>query len=234
MVVDSTDALLEEQTNYYRTRGAISDDWFYRRGRYDRGPVINRQWFVESIEVVQALLNFQASGKVLELGGGTGYWTQHLVTSAQVTVVDVSAESMEASRARLGSFASRVRYIEADVYRWQTVEKFDVVFFAFWLSHVPPRLFESFWAFVRSCLKPDGRVFFVDTLRSKNGIALVHKLPPKGAHEGIRLRDGKKHRVYKTYYTPESLAEQLGALGWETDLHRTREFFLYGSSRPTL
>lgn len=234
MVVDSTDELLEGQTNYYRLRGAISDDWFYRRGRYDRGPVINRQWFVESIEVVQALLNFQAAGKVLELGGGTGYWTQHLVTSAHVTVIDVSRESMEASRVRLGSFASRVRYIEADVFRWQPTEKFDAVFFAFWLSHVPPQLFDRFWSFVRSCLKPDGRVFLVDTLRSKNGIAVVHKLPPRGAQEAIRMRDGKQFKVYKVYYTTESLNERLSDLGWDADLHNTREFFLYGSAVPSI
>jgi hypothetical protein len=37
-----------------------------------------------------------------------------------------------------------------------------VVFFGFWLSHVPLGLFEPFWSLVADCLEPGGRVFFVD------------------------------------------------------------------------
>jgi SAM-dependent methyltransferase len=226
------DPLLDEQTEYYRKRGAVSDDWFYRRGRYDRGPILNRRWFYESVELIQALLTFELSGKVLELGGGTGFWTQHIAMSAeQVTVVDVSAESIAASRARIGSFASRVRYIETDVFSWAPNQKFDAVFSAFWLSHVPPQMFAEFWDFVHSCLKPGGRVFLIETLRSKNGIARDHRLPGKDEKLALRRRLERPYHVYKTYYTPETLRQQLGALGWETDLYATREFFMYGSAQ---
>src|SRR5579875_2403489 len=94
------------------------------------GTIINRQWFREGVELVQAVFDFDIRGKVLELGGGTGYWTQHLVMGADhVTVVDVSAESIAASRKRLGPFVQKVKYIEADVYRWHPTERYDVVFF---------------------------------------------------------------------------------------------------------
>jgi SAM-dependent methyltransferase len=231
-IVASTDALLEEQTEYYRRRGAVSDDWFYRRGRYDRGPILNRQWFYESVELIQALLTFELSGKVLELGGSTGFWTKHIAMSAdQVTVLDVSPESIAASRARLGPFVSRIRYVEADVYRWTPNQKYDAVFFAFWISHVPPHRFDDFWAFVQSCLKPNGRVFTIETQRSKNGIATDHRLPRKG-EPAVRHRLDRKYHVYKTFYTPASLGERLQRLGWTTDFRATREFFLYGSAKP--
>jgi hypothetical protein len=37
-----------------------------------------------------------------------------------------------------------------------------VVFFGFWISHVPLERFEAFWSMVRDCLEPDGRAMFVD------------------------------------------------------------------------
>jgi SAM-dependent methyltransferase len=232
MTGDETEAILAEQTEYYRTRGAVSDDWFYRRGRYDRGPIINRQWFREGVELVQAVFDFDIRGKVLELGGGTGYWTQHLVMGADhVTVVDVSAESIAASRRRLGPFVQKVKYIEADVYRWHPTERYDVVFFAFWLTHVPPDRFERFWAFVRSALVPRGRVFLIDNLRSKNGIAVDHELPGEGEVVAIRKRHGREYRVFKIFYTVSSLTQRLRGLGWETDFRATRDFFLYGSAQ---
>lgn len=55
-----------------------------------------------------------------------------------------------------------MRFIQADLFAWEPDRRYDVVFFGFWLSHVPPARFGSFWALVADCLKPQGRVFFAD------------------------------------------------------------------------
>jgi len=48
-------------------------------------------------------------------------------------------------------------------------ERYDFVFFRFWLSHVPPSRFEQFWDQLRVTLAPGGTVFFVDNrYRKKN------------------------------------------------------------------
>ena len=70
-----------------------------------------------------------------------------------------SPEMLAINAARLRS--PLVRYVEADLFQWQTTEQFDTIFFSFWLSHVPPERFEAFWNLVRSCLAPGGRVFFI-------------------------------------------------------------------------
>jgi hypothetical protein len=50
----------------------------------------------------------------------------------------------------------------SDIYLWRPDTTYDVVFFSFWLSHVPRIRFGDFWSLVRSCLTPLGRVFLID------------------------------------------------------------------------
>jgi hypothetical protein len=38
----------------------------------------------------------------------------------------------------------RVRFVQADLFTWTPDRRYDVVFFGFWLSHVPFERFESF------------------------------------------------------------------------------------------
>src|SRR5919202_1075826 len=100
---------LAEMAAYYRARAAEYDEWFYRRGRYDRSPESNARWFVEVEEVFAALDELGIDGDVLELAPGTGIWTERLLHSARsITAVDASPEMVAINRARLGS--ERVSY----------------------------------------------------------------------------------------------------------------------------
>src|SRR5690349_24212571 len=85
--------VLDEMKTYYRERAAEYDEWFYRRGRYDRGAQSNALWFAEVDEVVKALDDFHLSGDLLELAPGTGIWTERLLrTASSITAVDASGE----------------------------------------------------------------------------------------------------------------------------------------------
>jgi trans-aconitate methyltransferase len=50
--------------------------------------------------------------------------------------MDASAAVLAINRSKVGD--PRVRYVEADLFAWRPDELYDTVFFAFWLSHVPP------------------------------------------------------------------------------------------------
>ena len=102
-----------------------------------------------------------ARGDVLELAGGTGWWTQRLAgTADRLTVVDASPEALAINRGHVGR--TDVDYVVADVFDWRPGRVYDVAFFSFWLSHVPRVRFGPFWALLRSCLAPGGRVFLID------------------------------------------------------------------------
>ena len=155
------DAAIKEQLAYYRARAPEYDECFYGQGRYDRGPQHRAEWLRE-LRLIEAELQPRVHGKtVLELAAGTGLWTKRLLDAgAQVMAVDGSPETLAINRDRVRS--SQVQYQIADIFSWRPRTTFDVVFFSFWLSHVPPYLFNDFWKMVHAALKPKGRVFFID------------------------------------------------------------------------
>jgi demethylmenaquinone methyltransferase/2-methoxy-6-polyprenyl-1,4-benzoquinol methylase len=223
--------ILTEQQTYYRERASEYDDFVLRRGKYDEGADENRRWFAEVDEVKAALAAFDPAGDVLELAAGTGWWTPQLVPYADhVTALDGSPEVLEINRQRVPAGAP-VEYVVGDIFRWAPDRLFDVVFFGFWLSHVPPPLFEEFWGRVRSFLKPDGRVFFVDSLQPAT--AAMRANPHESEISVRRLNDGREYRIVKIFYEPDDLQQRLRALGWDAHVRSTGTFFVYGSAaRP--
>ncbi len=226
---------LHQQIAYYRARATEYDEWFYRRGRYDRGPEVNQCWFAEAQIVADALDAFEPTGSVLELACGTGIWTERLSRHADdLTAVDASPEMLTLNRQRVSS--EKVSYIEADLFEWEPSRQFDVAFFSFWLSHVPPERFDEFWALIRRALRPDGRFFLVDSLHEPTSTAADHRLPERTATTSIRrLNDGREFEIYKVFYDPSQLQARLERMGWSAVVARTSNYFLYahGSSLST-
>jgi hypothetical protein len=60
--------LLSEQRAFYRARAPEYDEWWQRRGRYDRGDPETREWDRQVATVDAALASFAAVGNVLENG----------------------------------------------------------------------------------------------------------------------------------------------------------------------
>jgi SAM-dependent methyltransferase len=226
----SSDRLIEEQIAYYQARAGEYDEWFLRQGRYDHGLEMNARWFAEVEQVARALEAFAPAGDVLELASGTGQWTQRLAPTARsVTAVDSSPEVHAINQERLGGVP--VRYVVADLFRWQPDRQYDTIFFSFWLSHVPPERLESFWSIVRAALAPGGRVFFVDALYEETSTAKNHQLEGPDAHAVTRrLNDGQEYRIVKVFYRPEILTEQLTGWGWRARIERTPTYFYYGEA----
>jgi demethylmenaquinone methyltransferase/2-methoxy-6-polyprenyl-1,4-benzoquinol methylase len=230
--MDAVQDLLAEQARYYRARAGEYDDWWFRRGRYDRGAEANARWFADAAAVGSALERFDPAGDVLELACGTGLWTQRLLDHARsVTAIDASPEVIELARARVGD--SRVEYVQADLFAWEPDRTYDVCFFSFWLSHVPKERFAAFWEKVERSLAPGGRAFFIDSARSDLASAADHKLPdPEEQVMLRRLADGSEYRIVKRFQEPEILQRRLAALGWSAKVEMTPEFFVYGHAIP--
>jgi demethylmenaquinone methyltransferase/2-methoxy-6-polyprenyl-1,4-benzoquinol methylase len=226
------DELLREQQAFYRARAPEYDEWWQRRGRYDRGRDDTEEWGRQVAVVEAALTSFGPAGDVLELAGGTGWWTGRLArTATTLTVVDASPETIAISRERVGR--GDIDYVVADVFEWRPPRPYDVVFFSFWLSHVPRHRFGAFWDLVRSCLVADGRVFFIDN-RTASTPAPDDRDPYVAEYAPDlhirRLNDGSRYRVVKVMYEPDELASLLAAEGWDAEVDGT-SWFVFGSAR---
>jgi SAM-dependent methyltransferase len=231
MTAAAPDPVLAEQLAYYQARAAEYDQWWLRQGRYDRGIEETKRWCQEAAEVEQALKKFAPRGDVLELAGGTGIWTEKLArTASTLVVVDGSSEMLAINAARVAG--PHIERLQADLFEWQPDRQFDVVFFGFWLSHVPAELFEYFWRLVACCLKPGGRYFFVDSRRTPTSTAVDHVLPANDDTVMTRrLDDGREFHIYKLFYDARKLTKRLRGLGWQSNIQETERFFIHGQGQ---
>ena len=213
----TADDLLAEQVTYYRRRAQEYDVTAY--GDLDAVRArINR--------IVAAL---RPAGNVLEIACGTGVWTRALAGMATaVTAIDAAPEMIDIARGRVT--AANVRFEVADVFCWQAATRFNTVFFAFWLSHVPASRFEQFWRQLRGLVAGHGRVLFVDEhpdVRGKEAYA-------EGSGEIIRRRlaGGSEHRLVKVFVHPGQLQARLHRFGWQSRIRRDGNDWVIGQARP--
>jgi len=215
-----SEGVLEEQRRYYAERAPEYDDWWRRRGRYALDADREGPWFADVAEAEARLEAFAPRGDALELAAGTGIWTRKLVRlAARVVAIDANAEPLALN-------TPEADLVQADVFTWRPRERFDVCFFSFWLSHVPEDRFDEFWGLVRDVLKPEGRVFLVD---SAPGDAAHTGTGQSGGEETRSLADGRTFRIVKRRWEPAELAARVRPLGFELELDVTANgHFLVG------
>jgi SAM-dependent methyltransferase len=204
--------LLGEQISYYR---ALAPDY------------LDQDLDLPGGDFTDVLDAFGPTGSVLELACGPGMWTSQLLRYASdVTAVDASPEMLAIAKARVGG--ERVRFIQADLFTWRPDRLYDVVFFGFWLSHVPAERFESFWSLVAGCLKPHGRVFFAD-----DAYRTPAELVEGASSSTIRrhVPGGAAYRLVKVPHQPEELERRLRQLGWDIKVTATAGPFYWGAGR---
>lgn len=218
-MTDQLDTLLAEQAAYYRARA----------GEYDREYTNPELAFRTSL-----VRELPELGDVLELACGTGQWTLLLAgRAATLTAVDAAPEMLAIARQRVAGAGHTVEFVRADLFGWRPPRRYDTVFFAFWLSHVPPARFAEFWELVAVALAPGGRAVFVDDGPAAPGNEHVLDAQPAPA---VRrwLADGSEHRVVKVISEPDELTAALTGLGWTATVRPVHGAFIAGTASLTV
>ncbi|MCX4617547.1 trans-aconitate 2-methyltransferase [Streptomyces mirabilis] len=211
------DALLAEQMAYYKAGAA----------EYDR-PYAE---YEDLQKLLAAVDDLPIAGDVLELACGTGQWTPRLAARAQsVTAVDASPEVLALARARTAS--PTVQFLEADLFEWQPPRRYDTVFFAFWLSHVPPTRLPDFWNTVATALAPGGKAIFIDDGPAAAAYeeVLANQTTPTALR---RLDDGSQYRIVKVFHDAQTLTDDLTAQGWSVRIRPMAGNFIGIAEPPT-
>ena len=212
-----TDEILADQVGYYRRRAGEYDETAY-------GDVA-----VARERIARLVAQMAPGGRVLEIACGTGLWTEAITGLADtVLAIDTAPEAIAIARDRVRS--GTVTFEVADVFSWTTGDRFDVIFFSAWLSHVPMSRFEQFWRMLRGLLAEGGRVLFIDEhvdVRDKEAF-----VPGAGEIVERRLRDGRTFRIVKNFVDPDTLRDLLRHIGWDCRIRRDGDDWISGEARP--
>lgn len=206
--------ILHEQIEYYRARAQ----------EYDRSISGAIPVFEPAIGMLTQLGKFN---QVLELACGTGFWTKHLLQIGEhVTATDAAPEMLQIAREYAGD--ERITYQQLDLFQWQPNETFDLVFFANWLSHVPPEVVDDFLNKVRASLKAGGYIALVDQHAPSEADSAIAK---ENIYAVRPLEDGREFTIVKAFYNLNELEEKLKKLGFVVTSQKFSEtfFFLSGT-----
>jgi ubiquinone/menaquinone biosynthesis C-methylase UbiE len=176
---------------YYDRRAPEYDNWYFGTGLYANRE---RPGWDEELHALEGTIADLRPARTLDVACGTGFLTRHL--GGEVTGLDQSERMLEIARERVpeGSF------VRGDAFALPFPEgSFERVFTGHFYGHLREKERQAFLGEAR---RVAGELVVVDA-------ALRPDTEPEELQERV-LSDGSRHEVYKRYFEPAVLAEELG------------------------
>jgi SAM-dependent methyltransferase len=203
---------------YYDDRARVYDDMYLRR---------DPTWRKNLEALAHEMSNALCGRRVLEVGCGTGFWTEVAAkVAAHIVAVDASEKMLKTARKRKWRCAN-VGYIHGDAYSLDEIPgKFDAGLANFWFSHVPKSRINAFLSSFHDRLERPAVVFMADN-RYVAGIGgqLIAKV---GIEDTFKLReaaDGSRHEVLKNYYSADYLRQLFSPMTPDLKIDETKYFW---------
>ena len=176
---------------YYDRRSAEYDQWYTGEGLFARR---DRPGWQQDVETLIAVTKSLPAAKTLDIACGTGFLTRHL--RGLVVGVDQSPAMVALTQSRIPGGIAMV----GDALALPFADgAFDRVFTGHFYGHLGD---EERAAFLGEARRVARELVVVDA-------AVRPDVPTEGWQERV-LNDGSRHRVYKRYFTPAQLADEIG------------------------
>jgi ubiquinone/menaquinone biosynthesis C-methylase UbiE len=176
---------------YYDARAREYDDWIEGVGVYENRV---RPGWHDEVAVMCETLTTLTPARTLDIAAGSGYFTRFL--PGEVVAFDQSETMLDVARER-GAAAD---YVAGDALELPFADgSFERVFTGHFYGHLDDRDRGRFLAEARRVAT---ELIVLDS-------AWHEELPREEVQERL-LRDGSRWQVYKRYFEPEQLAEELG------------------------
>jgi ubiquinone/menaquinone biosynthesis C-methylase UbiE len=187
---------------YYDRRAPEYDEWYRGVGQYAER---DRPGWHDEVDALTGALAALPPARTLDVACGTGFLTRHL--PGEVVGLDQSESMLEEARRQ----APGTEFVQGDALELPFEDgSFGRVFTGHFYGHLEDADRERFLADARRLAS---ELVIVDS-------ALREDVEPEERQERI-LNDGSRWQVYKRYFEPDALAEELG--GGET-VHAGRWF----------
>jgi ubiquinone/menaquinone biosynthesis C-methylase UbiE len=176
---------------YYDRRAAEYDSWWLGTGLFASRE---RPGWDDEREELRATVSELPAARVLDVACGTGFLTRSL--AGEVTALDQAPKMVELTRGRVPG--ARVVQGEGIPLPFDD-DAFDRVFTSHFYGHLQP---DERTAFLAEARRVAPELVVVDSARRPGG-------PAEDWQERV-LEDGTSTPVYKRWFTPEQLVEELG------------------------
>ena len=177
-------------------------------------------------EAHEQLSKLLAGHRILELGCGTGGWTEVLAETAEsIVAVDASAAMLEQARLH-GDTPANVSYRQADVLDLPDDlgngdAKFSAVFMAGLWAHLTRDQQDVLLASLRQRVGKDVLLVLFDDDYVEGESATIARTDLQGnTYEILQDADGNRHELPKGYPTDSALRKRLGNVGREIKVAR--------------
>ena len=213
--------ILDEQLTYYRQMAQEYDETTGQTEDLHRAFARARDLLQQHAPVEQ----------ILELACGTGTWTRALLPlGRELTAIDASPEMLSLARQKVGNAV--VQFQQADLFQWQPRQQYDLVFFANWLSHVPPQRLDAFLGTVARAVRPGGSLVMVDQYAPMQEDREISVRKEEGAIYAKRsLLNGQTFTIVKVFYDLQIIENLLDALGFVVTVQKLDDIFFFLEAR---
>jgi ubiquinone/menaquinone biosynthesis C-methylase UbiE len=176
---------------YYDTRAQEYDEWYLGLGRFEG---LDRPRWDDDVRELERTVSTLQPKRTLDVACGTGFLTRQL--RGDLTGLDQSARMLEIAQER----SPRATFVQGDGLELPFPDNsFDRVFTGHFYGH----------------LEEDDRLrFLAEARRVAPELVVVDAIvrDDRAAEEWQEriLNDGSRWKVYKRYFTPEQLCDELG------------------------
>ena len=175
---------------YYDARAPEYDEWYRGLGRFDE---IDRPQWDNDVRELERTVAVLPPARTLDVACGTGFLTRHL--RGDVVGLDQSARMLEVAREQ----APNAELVQGDAFDLPfDDDSFDRVFTGHFYGHLEPGARERFLAEARR-VAPELVVADAITRPDRRAEEIQERV----------LNDGTRWTVYKRYFEPEQLVEEL-------------------------
>jgi ubiquinone/menaquinone biosynthesis C-methylase UbiE len=176
---------------YYDARAPEYDDVWLGLGRFEHRH--GTDWFEEVVRLLGVIASLPAA-RTLDVACGTGFLTRHL--HGDVVGLDQSPRMLEEARRK----APDATFVQGDALELPFEDgSFDRLFTSFFYGHLEG---DDQRRFISECRRVANELVFVDASRERSDV--------DGEMQERTLDDGSRWTVYKRYFRPAGLLDELG------------------------
>ena len=197
------------------------DDVYTSTGDYDRGAERRSVWLADLAAIEGALQRASLHGHCVELGTGTGHWTEKVVERVdRLWALDAVPEVLEIARARLGVLSERVEFEVVDLWQWQPRRVWDCALACYFIEHVPDEVLPAMLRTLHGALRPGAVVFVAE--------GAAHEPEPQVETRAIGSRD---YQVVERRRTADEFREVFGEAGFITEIESSAHIVCLTATR---